>query len=53
MATYTDFEGLMADFTNFGAPANFRARSYGLTLQSYVRLAPVDIRTLLDDIWNC
>ena len=52
MATFQDFDGLIADFTSFGAPLNFKARVDSLTLTSYVRLAPNDISTLLDDIWH-
>ena len=52
MATYTDFEGIIPDFGSAGAPVNFKASVFGLTLQSSVQLAAKDIQTILDGVWH-
>jgi hypothetical protein len=52
MATYTDFEGIIDNVMDFGAPLDFKAALDGLVLQSFIRLAPNDVKTLLDNIWH-
>lgn len=52
MATFVDFEGLIDDFCSFGAPTKFITSSEGLTTQSFVRLHPNDVRSIVDNIWN-